>query len=138
MQKMGRTPFDHIKAWKSWLLVALLWNSLWICLVLGVDPSAWIVKEVIVQDEEEIQDFVSNGILVCFDQRMVSKGLLQARIKKIMQKDEDVGKIALATPILICITPCCVVMFSCVRSIHFIIISFLSLIMIKLNAWSCF
>lgn len=27
----------------------------------------------------------------------------QARIKKIMQKDEDVGKIALATPILICI-----------------------------------
>ena len=27
---------------------------------------------------------------------------LQARIKKIMQSDEEVGKISLATPILIC------------------------------------
>lgn len=27
---------------------------------------------------------------------------LQARIKKIMQADEDVGKIALAVPVLVC------------------------------------
>jgi Dr1-associated corepressor len=28
--------------------------------------------------------------------------LLKARIKKIMQKDEEVGKVAQATPIVIC------------------------------------
>ena len=28
--------------------------------------------------------------------------ILQARIKKIMQADEDVGKIALAVPVLVC------------------------------------
>jgi len=28
--------------------------------------------------------------------------LIQARIKKIMQKDEEVGKVAQATPIVIC------------------------------------
>jgi hypothetical protein len=27
---------------------------------------------------------------------------VQARIKKIMQKDEDVGKVAQATPVLVC------------------------------------
>ena len=31
--------------------------------------------------------------------------LLQARIKKIMQADEDVGKIALAVPVLVCELP---------------------------------
>jgi hypothetical protein len=30
-------------------------------------------------------------------------GILQARIKKIMQTDEDVGKVAAAVPVLICI-----------------------------------
>lgn len=30
---------------------------------------------------------------------------LQARIKKIMQMDEDVGKVAQATPVLICTFP---------------------------------
>ena len=29
-------------------------------------------------------------------------GYIQARIKKIMQKDEEVGKVAQATPIVIC------------------------------------
>jgi hypothetical protein len=29
-----------------------------------------------------------------------------ARIKKIMQADEDVGKVAQVTPVAICITPC--------------------------------
>lgn len=29
----------------------------------------------------------------------------QARIKKIMQKDDDVGKVAQATPIVICLCP---------------------------------
>jgi len=28
---------------------------------------------------------------------------IQARIKKIMQKDEEVGKVAQATPIVICV-----------------------------------
>lgn len=29
-------------------------------------------------------------------------GIVQARIKRIMQKDEEVGKVAQATPIVIC------------------------------------
>jgi hypothetical protein len=32
--------------------------------------------------------------------------IFQARIKKIMQADEDVGKIALAVPVLVCKSSC--------------------------------
>ena len=32
--------------------------------------------------------------------------LLKARIKKIMQTDEDVGKVAAAVPVIICILAC--------------------------------
>lgn len=31
--------------------------------------------------------------------------LIQARIKKIMQLDDDVGKVAAAVPLLVCIPP---------------------------------
>lgn len=33
---------------------------------------------------------------------IMTKLILQARIKKIMQADEDVGKIAMAVPLLVC------------------------------------
>lgn len=33
---------------------------------------------------------------------IMAKLILQARIKKIMQADEDVGKIAMAVPLLVC------------------------------------
>jgi hypothetical protein len=48
-------------------------------------------------------------LMTCLTKEIFSKnGLsdgninLQARIKKIMQADEDVGKIALAVPVLVC------------------------------------
>lgn len=41
---------------------------------------------------------LSDNILILFDVCHV----LQPRIKKIMQADEDVGKIALAVPVLVC------------------------------------
>lgn len=33
---------------------------------------------------------------------ILCKSIYQARIKKIMQADEDVGKIAMAVPVLVC------------------------------------
>jgi len=41
---------------------------------------------------------------------LIKKSLFQARIKKIMQKDEDVGKVAAAVPVIICILSCCIYM----------------------------
>jgi hypothetical protein len=46
----------------------------------------------------------SNVDLLCFN--------IQPRIKKIMQADEDVGKIALAVPVLVC------------KSIYFFLVPF--------------
>lgn len=52
-------------------------------------------------EKNENWNELKNFVHVCLHQYLTEK-YLQARIKKIMQADEDVGKIAMAVPVLVC------------------------------------
>lgn len=60
--------------------------------------DTWGMSSYVVSKVETTMYYLDQKIVMLCDLKFIS----QARIKKIMQADEDVGKIAMAVPLLVC------------------------------------